>query len=119
MPARFDLYLPLASRFMVGLSVAIPATLLCIRRRLYYISSMKLSAPIDKAEKRRAMVIDLAIGLGIPVLEMTLRVFIYILQLTDRLHMHVQNTSFKDIVSTSWRKLAATRQHTTHLLLTL
>lgn len=119
MPAHFDLYLPLASRFIVGLSVAIPAASLCISRRLYYISSMKLSAPIDKAEKRRAMVIDLAIGLGIPVLDMTLRVFISILQLTNGLNLHIQNTSFKDIVSISMRKLAATRQFTTHLWLTL
>lgn len=75
----FDLHLPLAARFMIGHSVGIPAASLCINRRLYYIASLKFSTPINKSETRRVMAVDLAIGLGIPVLEMVLRMFICII----------------------------------------
>jgi len=61
---------------MVGLSVGIPAASLCINRCLYHIASMK-SVTTTEDDKRRANMIDLAIGLGIPVLEMVLRVFIH------------------------------------------
>lgn len=61
---------------MVGLSVAIPAASLCINRRLYVIASVK-SATVTKAEKRRAIMIDLSIALGLPVLDMILRMYIY------------------------------------------
>lgn len=92
-------HLPLASRFIVALSVAIPAASLCICRRLYYIASMKFSASIDKAERRRAIVVDLAIGLGIPILEMILGAFLSILYSKSRgficLHrIHRTRTSF-------------------------
>lgn len=65
-----------ATRFMIGLSVAIPAASLCINRRLYIIASVK-TVTVSKAEKRRAIMVDLAIGLGIPLLEMCLQ---YIVQ---------------------------------------
>jgi pheromone a factor receptor len=53
--------------------VGIPAASLCIFRRLYLIASVK-SVTITKAEKRRAIMVDLAIALGIPFVEMILRV---------------------------------------------
>ncbi|KAJ3518134.1 hypothetical protein NLJ89_g68 [Agrocybe chaxingu] len=56
----------ITSKLIVGVSVAIPAASLCINRRLYCI-----------AAKRRAIIIDLAIGLGIPIIVMILH---YIVQ---------------------------------------
>lgn len=61
---------------MVGASVAIPACSLCINRRLYHIASVS-SVTKTKAQKRRDIMTDLAIGVGIPVLEMILQ---YIVQ---------------------------------------
>lgn len=68
----------IATRFMIGSSVAIPAASLCINRRLYYIATAN-AVTVTKAEKRRAVLVDLAIGLGIPVLEMVLRMFTFFL----------------------------------------
>ena len=62
----------ISSRFIVGTAVAIPATSLCINRRLYIMVSMK-SVTVTKAEKRRQVMVDLAIGLGLPIMEMILR----------------------------------------------
>lgn len=57
---------------MVGTAVAIPAASLCINRRLYRIASVR-RVMITKAEKRQQVMVDLAIGLGLPILEMVLR----------------------------------------------
>ena len=57
---------------MIGLAVAIPSASLCINRRLYHIVSVE-SVTKTRAEKRRDVLVDLAIGVGIPVLEMILR----------------------------------------------
>ncbi|TFK32933.1 pheromone A receptor-domain-containing protein [Crucibulum laeve] len=62
----------ISSRFIIGSTVAIPAASLCINRRLYHIASVR-SVTITKAEKRRAIMVDLAIGLGLPILEMILQ----------------------------------------------
>ena len=64
-----------ASKFIIGVSVAIPAASLCINRRLYHISCVRVVSP-TKFDKRRAMMVDLAIGVGIPVLVMALRMFL-------------------------------------------
>lgn len=61
-----------ASQFMIASAVAIPAASLCINRRLYHIASVQ-SVTKSRAEKRRDVMIDLAIGLGIPALELVLR----------------------------------------------
>ncbi|KIY53057.1 pheromone receptor, partial [Fistulina hepatica ATCC 64428] len=58
-------------RIYFGLSVAIASTSLCINRRLYEISIAE-TVSTTKADKRRAMYIDLAITIIIPVLEMVL-----------------------------------------------
>lgn len=60
-----------ATKFTMGVAVAIPACSLCINRRLYHIVSVD-SVTKTMAEKRRDILIDLAIGIGIPVLEMVL-----------------------------------------------
>ena len=57
---------------MVGLSVGLPASLLVINRRLYKIAS-RTEAITMKADRRRAVYVDLAIGLSIPFVQMLLR----------------------------------------------
>ena len=61
-----------ATQFMIGSSVAIPAASLCINRRLYQIASVQ-SVTKSRAEKRRDVIIDLAIGIGLPILGMIIR----------------------------------------------
>ncbi|KAJ6470317.1 putative transmembrane pheromone receptor [Mycena sanguinolenta] len=62
----------ITTKLMVGIAVAIPAASLCINRRLYKIASCQ-TVSVSKAEKRRAVVVDLAIGLGIPLVQMPLQ----------------------------------------------
>ncbi|KAG6916884.1 hypothetical protein DXG01_004793 [Tephrocybe rancida] len=59
----------ISTRFFLGVVVALPAASLCINRRLYQIASVR-SVTVTKAEKRRAVMVDLAIGLGIPIVFM-------------------------------------------------
>lgn len=92
---------------MVGMSVAIPAASLCINRRLYLIATRSYTS--TKAEKQRAILVDLAIGLGIPVLEMILRMFVSNIYYIHIFNVIVQNIQFKAIVLTSSRTLAAIR----------
>ncbi|KAI0060057.1 fungal pheromone STE3G-protein-coupled receptor [Artomyces pyxidatus] len=61
----------ISSRFMVGFAVALPAASLCINRRLYLLTSVQ-SVTITREDKRRAVITDLCIGLGIPVIQMLL-----------------------------------------------
>lgn len=58
----------ISSRIIVMVAVAIPCASLCINRRLYHIASVT-SVTTSKQQKRRAVMTDLAIGVGIPVLE--------------------------------------------------
>ncbi|KAI8993120.1 hypothetical protein BD414DRAFT_582157 [Trametes punicea] len=58
----------ISSRIIVAVGVAIPAASLCIQRRLYNIATIK-SVSVSLAEKRRSVWIDLAIGVGIPLLQ--------------------------------------------------
>ncbi|CAK5271732.1 unnamed protein product [Mycena citricolor] len=62
----------ISTRITVGLSVGMPAASLCINRRLYKIAACK-TVSITKAEKRRAVIVDCAIGLGIPLIQMPLQ----------------------------------------------
>ncbi|TBU56143.1 pheromone A receptor-domain-containing protein [Dichomitus squalens] len=64
----------ISSRIIVAVAVAVPAASLCIQRRLYNIASVK-TVNMTRAEKRRGIIIDLAIGGGVPVLQI---VFQYI-----------------------------------------
>ncbi|TFK44579.1 pheromone A receptor-domain-containing protein [Crucibulum laeve] len=66
----------ITAKLVVGISVAIPATSLCINRRLYHIASVR-TVTRSAAEKRRAILMDVCIGVGIPVLIMILQ---YIVQ---------------------------------------
>jgi len=69
MVIRAKVYCDIAIRIQVALNVAIPACSLCINRRLYKIANMK-AVMITRSEKRRAVIVDLLIGIGIPILEM-------------------------------------------------
>ncbi|KAF7344883.1 Pheromone B alpha 1 receptor [Mycena venus] len=66
----------ISTHFLIGYNLAIPACSLCINRRLYQIASVR-SVTKTRAEKRRAIMIDLAIGLGLPILQIPLQ---YIVQ---------------------------------------
>lgn len=66
----------ISTRIQTGVAVAIPACSLCINRRLYHIASVR-TVTVTRAEKRRAILVDLAIGVGIPVIQMALQ---YIVQ---------------------------------------
>ena len=62
---------------LIGVAFAFPASSLCITRRLYKISPVPIS-PASKAGKRRMAMVDLSIGIGIPVLGMTLRSYFFL-----------------------------------------
>jgi pheromone a factor receptor len=54
------------------MSIGIPASALCINRRLYQIASVRTVTSGSKAEKRRAVIVDLIITVGAPILVMIL-----------------------------------------------
>ncbi|KAJ6615985.1 GPCR fungal pheromone mating factor, partial [Mycena sp. CBHHK59/15] len=60
----------ISTRITIGVSVAIPAASLCINRRLYKIAACQTPSVTKAASKRRALMVDCAIGVGIPVLQM-------------------------------------------------
>ncbi|KAF9814625.1 hypothetical protein IEO21_04988 [Rhodonia placenta] len=62
----------ISTKFLIGAGVGIPASSLCINRRLYKISCLR-AATVTRDERRRAVYEDVAIGVGIPVLVMVLR----------------------------------------------
>ncbi|KAJ7153329.1 pheromone B alpha 1 receptor [Mycena filopes] len=66
----------MSTHFLNGFNLAVPACCLCINRRLYQIASVRIVTP-TRADKRRAIAIDLAIGLGLPILQIPLQ---YIVQ---------------------------------------
>ena len=66
----------IATKFNIGMTVAISAASLCINRRLYHIACIRV-VTATKSDRRRAVLVDLAIGVGIPVLVMILRMFPY------------------------------------------
>lgn len=65
----------ISTRFMIGLTVGLPASLLVINRRLYKIAS-RTDVITTKAERLRAVYVDLAIGLSIPLLQMILQIVV-------------------------------------------
>ncbi|KAJ7189820.1 putative pheromone receptor [Mycena pura] len=69
-------YCDISTHLLVGLNVAIPAASLCINRRLYHIAAVRAVSK-TRAERRRAICIDLAITVGLPVLQIPIQ---YIVQ---------------------------------------
>jgi len=66
---KAPIYSDIVARIQAALNVAIPACSLCINRRLYKIATIK-AVMVTRSEKRRGVIIDLLIGLGIPLLQM-------------------------------------------------
>ncbi|TFK26911.1 STE3-like pheromone receptor [Coprinopsis marcescibilis] len=66
----------ISSKLIIGVSIGIPASILCISRRLYCIISVQTSS-ITRGDKRRMVIIDLCIAVGLPVIIMILH---YIVQ---------------------------------------
>ncbi|KIK89782.1 hypothetical protein PAXRUDRAFT_831769 [Paxillus rubicundulus Ve08.2h10] len=62
----------ISSRYIVGASIGIPASALCITRRLYYIMKLQ-SLSYGKKEKKREIVVDVSIGVGLPCVVMALQ----------------------------------------------
>ena len=88
----------IAVRLNVGIAIAVPAAILCINRRLYMLAS-PISIIPSKAEKNRELIIDLVIGIGLPVIVMVLCLFSpysYLAHPYDFLaHPYFQRISFK------------------------
>ena len=61
----------LAIKFEIGVSIAVPAAILCINRRLYLLASSTTIIP-TKADRIRELIIDLVIGIGLPFIVMAL-----------------------------------------------
>jgi len=66
---RAPIYSDIVVCIQAGLNVAIPAASLCINRRLYKIATAKV-VMATRSDNRRAVIIDLLIGIGIPILQM-------------------------------------------------
>ncbi|KAF8891686.1 STE3-like pheromone receptor, partial [Infundibulicybe gibba] len=73
---RAPVWCDISSKFFMGAVVGIPASVLCISRRLYRIASIQV-AITTRADKRRAVVFDLVMGVGVPIIYMALH---YIVQ---------------------------------------
>jgi len=65
---KAPVYCDIVTRIQVALNVAIPAASLCINRRLYKIACVN-TVVVTREEKRRAIIDDLLIGIGIPILQ--------------------------------------------------
>ncbi|KAH9985325.1 pheromone A receptor-domain-containing protein [Russula vinacea] len=65
---RAPIYCDISTRIQAALNVAIPACSLCINRRLYKIATAK-AAMTTYPERRRAVIQDLLIGVGLPILQ--------------------------------------------------
>ncbi|KAH9916388.1 putative fungal pheromone GPCR, STE3-type [Epithele typhae] len=66
----------ISTKFLIGAGVGIPASSLCIVRRLYKITSVS-SVSVTRKEKLKAVYVDIAIAIGIPIIVMCLH---YIVQ---------------------------------------
>ena len=97
-----------AAHFMVASAVAIPAASLCINRRLYQIASVQ-SVTKTRAQKRRDVIVDLAIGVGLPIIGMILRECYCINLCRIVTETCLQTSSFKPNVSLLWKKSVVTR----------
>uniref|UniRef100_A0A0W0FUE0 Putative STE3-like pheromone receptor STE3_Mr7 n=1 Tax=Moniliophthora roreri TaxID=221103 RepID=A0A0W0FUE0_MONRR len=68
---KAPIWCDISTKFLIGYSVAIPASSLCINRRIYKMMSTNIF-PVTRREKMRVLAEELAIGVGIPLLEMIL-----------------------------------------------
>ncbi|KAJ7436617.1 pheromone A receptor-domain-containing protein [Mycena latifolia] len=102
---------PACTYFLNGFNLAIPACSLCISRRLYQIASVR-SVTKTRAEGLRrkppAIMIDLAIELGLSILQIPLRAHIHLFLVTTYTYSpSPQNKSCRATATTSSRTSAA------------
>jgi pheromone a factor receptor len=69
---KATVYCDIVVHIQAALNIAIPVCSLCINRRLYKIATTT-TVMVTPAEKRRAIIVDLLIGMGIPCLQMVTR----------------------------------------------
>lgn len=63
------------SKLIIGANMAIPASCFCLALRLEGIASVR-SVKRTHSDKRRKMLSDIAICVGLPLIQMSLRMFI-------------------------------------------
>ncbi|KAG8724956.1 a-factor receptor [Ceratobasidium sp. 395] len=61
----------ISTKLIIGMSVGLTASALCINRRLYSIATIQ-SVSDDRAARRRRVMIDLFLGIGLPIIVMAL-----------------------------------------------
>ena len=86
----------IASRFNLGVSIAIPAVVLGINRRLYLLASPTSVIPSEQA-KRREIMIDIAIGVGLPIIVIILCSSCYCYLHVSLTHPTLQRSSVKRV----------------------
>ena len=97
---------PTVTHIQIGLNVAIPACSLCINRRLFKITRSKV-VTVTATEKRRAVFVDLLIGIGIPILQMIAREFRSVVLSQSVVNTYsMQSTLYRRIGTTYMRILA-------------
>ena len=69
----------IVARIQVAENIAIPACSLCINRRFYKIATAR-AAMTTRSERRRAVIQDLLIGIGLPILQIVARECAYLFQ---------------------------------------
>ncbi|KAJ3912395.1 pheromone receptor [Lentinula edodes] len=65
----------ISAQVIAGAGVGIPASILCISRRLYHITSTR-TVSITRDDKRRAIFEDIAIAAGLPILVLILHIIV-------------------------------------------
>lgn len=68
---NLPIWCDISSKFLLGAGVGITASTLCISRRLHTIATVQ-NVSISRSDKRRTVIIDLCIAVGIPFLVMAL-----------------------------------------------
>ncbi|KAJ7588654.1 STE3-like pheromone receptor [Mycena floridula] len=63
----------ISTQIILGAAVGIPASTLCISRRLYTITAVR-TATVTREDKRRAVIGDLCIAVGIPILVLIMHI---------------------------------------------
>ncbi|KAG9091298.1 a-factor receptor, partial [Ceratobasidium sp. 392] len=70
----FPIWCDISTKLIIGLGVAIPASSLCIQRRLYHLARGRSKDITELFEIRQSLVVDLLLGIGLPVMNMVLSI---------------------------------------------
>ncbi|KAG7085979.1 hypothetical protein E1B28_003503 [Marasmius oreades] len=66
----------ISTQILLGAGIGIPASILCISRRLYMISNIQ-TVSVTREDKRKAILIDLCIAVGIPIVILALHTIVH------------------------------------------